>query len=160
MADRVSNGLTPFRVIVTGSRDWPDPARIRGALEALACQHPEGLTVVHGDCPDGADRMSRDWAREQRRAGRRVADEPHPADWLKYGRAAGFRRNAEMAALGADMCIAYLMPCVKPACRDRAPHDSHGTADCVGHAVRAGIDTRRFWLDGPGPASRTLPLVF
>ena len=62
----------PFRVLVTGSRDWPAADRIRSELSALAGQHPEGLIVVHGDARSGADRMASDWARQERDDGRRV----------------------------------------------------------------------------------------
>ena len=34
--------------------------------------------------------------------------EAHPADWHRYGRAAGYRRNAETIALGADGCAAFV----------------------------------------------------
>ena len=37
-------------------------------------------------------------------------DEVHPADWEAFGKKAGVLRNVKMAALGADLCIAFLHP--------------------------------------------------
>jgi hypothetical protein len=54
--------------------------------------------------PDGADAIAAAYA--DRTPGYRI--EAHPADWTWYGRAAGCRRNAEMAALGADGCAAFI----------------------------------------------------
>lgn len=147
MADTAPSLVNPresFRLLVTGSRDWMDAARIRSELNALAGQHPEGLTVVHGDAPRGADRMASDWARYVRNAGRRVTEEAHPANWQQHGGYSGFLRNAEMVALGAGLCLAWIMPCSKPYCRKPQPHGSHGASDCVERAERAGIPVRRF----------------
>ncbi len=69
--------------------------------------------------------------------------ERHPADWRKHGKAAGFRRNAEMVALGSDVCLAFLRPCSKPSCPEEPkPHGSHGTKHCAGLAAEAGIPVR------------------
>jgi YspA, cpYpsA-related SLOG family len=134
----------PYRVLVTGSREWTDAGHLRSELDALAREHPEGLTVVHGDAKQGADRMASDWARRERNAGRRVAEEAHPANWQRHGGHSGLLRNAEMVALGADLCLAWIVPCSKPYCKRPQPHGSHGASDCAERAVKAGIPVRRF----------------
>ena len=53
--------------------------------------------------------------------------ESHPAEWKTYGKAAGMRRNAEMVALGADLCLAFPTPA------------SIGTYGCMEMARKAGI---------------------
>lgn len=133
-----------FRVLVTGSRDWTDARYLREELSALAGKHPEGLVVVHGDAPRGADRMASDWARSERNAGCRVAEEPHPANWQRHGGHSGLLRNAEMVALGADLCLAWIMPCSKPYCRRPQSHGSHGASHCADLAEKAGIRVERF----------------
>jgi hypothetical protein len=59
---------------------------------------------MHGACPRGADAIAAAYA--ARTPGYRI--EPHSADCHRYGRAAGFRRNTEMIALGADGCAACI----------------------------------------------------
>lgn len=100
-----------MRVLITGSRDWEGLAaenrvyRVLDAVQALAYQLGQPLVLVHGDCPTGADQCADRWGR-RREPG--VTVEPHPADWTKYGKAAGPIRNKIMVELGADMCIGFL----------------------------------------------------
>ncbi len=94
----------PFRFLVTGSRTWDDVPAIEQALAVILARHPEGVLLVHGACPRGADAIAAAYA--ARTPGYRT--EAHPADWRRYGRAAGYRRNAEMIALGADGCAAFI----------------------------------------------------
>ena len=95
-----------WRILVTGSRTWDDILRLAGELrdEVLGARMC-GLrpVIVHGACPRGADMIAARWAR-----GYDVAQEPHPADWSRHGKVAGYRRNAEMVALGADGCAAFI----------------------------------------------------
>lgn len=126
-----------MRVLITGSRNWSDWLAIEAELRALAEVDPD-ITVVHGDAR-GADRVAGRLARELG-----LSVEHHPAKWDVHdekcpphhdGQAtckrAGFRRNAEMVALGADICLAFI--------RD----GSRGATMCADLAEKAGIETRR-----------------
>jgi YspA, cpYpsA-related SLOG family len=119
-----------YRILVTGSRTWKPDGRIAEQLTAEV-RHAlrVGLTpvIVHGDCPRGADYIADKWA-----AARHVDVERHPADWDAHGKAAGFRRDAEMVALGAHVCLAFIRDASRGATR---------TADL---AEKAGIPTRRY----------------
>lgn len=126
----------PYRVLVTGSRDWPDPAAVHAALEAVyRSTRATPVVVVHGACPTGADEHARAWAAEMHRQGRPVLEEPHPANWRPGGRldrGAGFRRNAEMVNLGADIVLAFIR------------NNSRGASHTAALAEQAGIPVRRF----------------
>jgi YspA, cpYpsA-related SLOG family len=150
--------MRPRRILVTGSRDWMDRYTIAQELvryitenaEMLVDSHgfpvtwdTEGWVIVHGDCPTGADHYADDWG-----YGNLVQVEPHPAQWRRYGKAAGFRRNVEMVDLGADVCLAFINPCTKRDCPQPQPHGSHGTTMCAALAETAGIETRRFGFVG------------
>lgn len=123
-----------MRVIVCGSRGWSNRQLIADRL----VDFPGDTTIVHGDAR-GADRTAAD---EARKAG--LVLEPHPAEWDKHGevddlvpcwcppekkvcKLAGFRRNEKMAALGADLCIAFW------------DGSSRGTVDMMERAARHGI---------------------
>lgn len=90
-------------VLVTGGRYYGDSAAVQRELDALAPID----TIMHGGCPTGADRLADDYAKA-----RRIARSAYPADWHRFGRSAGPRRNAEMAtrlsayrAAGCDVLV-------------------------------------------------------
>jgi hypothetical protein len=116
----------PYRILVTGSREWGDWRTITGALIEAADGKPRPVTVVQG-CARGADFLA---AHAARKLDWEVED--HPARWDQFGKAAGIRRNAEMVALGADVCLAFI--------RD----GSKGATHCADLAEKAGIPLRRF----------------
>ena len=88
------------RTLVTGSRTWTDESTIR---HALTRHYRPGAVLVSGGCPRGADAIAeRIW----RKLGGEV--ERHPAERDRYGKSAGFRRNAEMVELGAAVCLAFI----------------------------------------------------
>lgn len=94
----------PLRLLVTGSRTWDDIPTVGHALAAILARHAEGVLLVHGACPRGADAIATACA--HRTPG--YHPEAHPADWRRYGRAAGQQRNAQMITLGAGRCAALL----------------------------------------------------
>ncbi|MET8694756.1 DUF2493 domain-containing protein [Streptomyces bauhiniae] len=121
--------MTLYRILVTGSRTWDDDTVIGEALsEAIRpVWHDRNVVIVHGACPSGADQMAHEWAEVFG-----VDVERHPADWNRYCKAAGPRRNAHMVHLGADLCLAFI--------RD----GSRGATHCADLAEKAGITVRRY----------------
>jgi YspA, cpYpsA-related SLOG family len=134
-----------FRLLVTGSRSWTDYDVIRAEIGQVVTErmsetgepYPR-IVVVHG-AAKGADLLAARAALEFR-----LGQEPHPADWQKYHKRAGYVRNEEMVAPGADLCLAFVLQCVRAACDGRTPHDTHGAAHCLGLARAAGVKVRKF----------------
>ena len=133
--------MTTSRILVTGSRDWADYGAIRDALnEALHALAPGTPVLVHGDCESGADAIARQiWVEHWRRP-----EEPHPADWARHRKRAGYLRNEAMVGLGADVCLAFIGPCRKPDCKKPQPHGSHGATMTAALAEHACIPTKVF----------------
>jgi len=120
-----------MRVLVTGSRNWTDHELIRAELDKLLGWNGY-FTLVHGDCPTGADQIADTWGVE---VGLDLAEliERHPADWKgPRKRGAGYARNAEMVKLGADLCLAFIQD------------ESEGSTHCSDLAKKAGIETKIF----------------
>jgi hypothetical protein len=127
--------MADYRILVTGSRDWTDVPAVYDALAQAVAEAPHrSAVIVHGACPKGADAIARLWIRMRPvEWGRRVSAEAHPADWDTWGKAAGFRRNAAMVALGADLCLAFY----------KQGAGNRGTDHCARLAEKAGIPVRR-----------------
>jgi hypothetical protein len=124
-------GEADVRVIVCGSRDFDADHIMTEALDEL-CNMGD-VVIVHG-AARGADALASAWAKLERGwrflPPVRVAEEPHPAEWEKHGKAAGPIRNRAMAAAGADLCLAFW------------DGQSRGTADMIATATRCGIPVR------------------
>jgi hypothetical protein len=115
------------RILITGSRTWTDVSCIIEAITDVVRESgvsKEDTVIVHGACPRGADAIADALAKQWG-----VAVERHPADW-SIGRRAGFVRNAEMANLGADVCLAF------------NHNNSNGTKMMADLTQKAGIETR------------------
>jgi len=129
-----------MRVLVTGSRDWPDVEQVRLELDTELLNAVDSgddvLTVVHGNCPTGADYQAGMWAKERIAQGYPVEIEHHPADWDQFGKRAGFIRNAEMVDLGANVCLAFIY------------NGSNGASHTRDLAKKAGIPTQEYIKNG------------
>ena len=103
------------RVLVCGGRDYgttmtddgyyvPNREQIksfRDYMDALLVEFPDML-VIHG-AAKGADTLASKWAKD-----RNIEQLSFPAEWNKYGKAAGFLRNTEMLEAGKpDLVIAF-----------------------------------------------------
>ena len=106
MADGMS---APFRLIVTGGRDYPDRDRVFAALDQVLADKG-AVWIIHGACcvrgkPTelrGADRWAQEWAQER--------EQPYtgfPAPWASLGNAAGPARNRQMAGLSPNGVVAF-----------------------------------------------------
>lgn len=107
-----------MRILVTGGRDFEDQALLESVLDSLQSMH-HIEAVLHGDA-SGADRLAGQWAKS-----RNIAVEAYPADWKKFGRAAGPIRNQKMLDENPDILIAF--------------PGGKGTADMVSRAKKAGL---------------------
>ena len=81
----------PFRVLITGGRDFTDRGVIKKALMDIE-QRPD--VIIHGDAA-GADRVAGDIAAKWG-----IDVWKFPANWARYGRSAGPRRNYQMIQEG------------------------------------------------------------
>ena len=122
------------RILVTGSREFDDYStmciEIGGVMArrmATAERPYPKIIVVHGGAR-GADTLAQ---RAAEAFG--MQTERHPADWETYGKRAGFIRNAEMVALGADLVLAFY----------KQGAGNKGTDHCARLAEKAGLPVRR-----------------
>ncbi len=112
-----------MKVIIAGSRKLGQGTRHRGMglLDALVSMAGLRVTEVLSGGNEGMDRTGEVWARER---GFRMR--LYPAEWVKYGRSAGPRRNADMVR-DADALIVVRYA------------DSMGSLDVLAKARGAGL---------------------
>lgn len=113
-----------MRILITGSRDWVSRHTVEQAIKSYS---DDSTTIVHGACPTGADLFAAEFAES---SGFTV--EAIPAQWGKYGKAAGPHRNRQMVDLGADICLAFIR------------NGSKGATGTARMAVDAGIEVVEF----------------
>lgn len=147
-------------VLVTGSRSYSDVLTIHNLLldtwhDARQDGWP-GIEVIEGQA-SGADSIAAAWAKANREHG--VGHQPMAAKWehcapectpghrkqahdRTYCPTAGHRRNADMVATQPEIVLAFIAPCTSQRCTKPKPHDSHGVANCLTLARKAGIPVR------------------
>ena len=108
-----------MKVIIAGSRTFENYDLLKSTMASCGLVVDE---VVSG-CARGADSLGEVWAKENN-----IPVKKFPANWAKYGKAAGSVRNEEMARYG-NVLVAFLVK------------NSVGTKDMIRVAKRYGIKT-------------------
>lgn len=109
-----------MRVIVCGGRDYSDKAAVERVLDALHHVRPI-RHLFHGNAR-GADSLAADWGTSMQG----VSVHAVPANWAKYGRSAGPKRNQAMLGQSPDLVVAF--------------PGGKGTADMINRARKAGVE--------------------
>lgn len=128
-----------MRVLVAGCRSYTYDIIIDALIAGLPEVIKEDVVIVNGQAP-GADVLADDLAK-----GYGIDRDPYPADWDKYGKAAGPIRNKQMLDEGKpDIVVAFL---------DRPEEDSKGTRNMIKQAEKAKLPVfvieRRLPVEGP-----------
>lgn len=99
-SEESNSGDNMFRVIIAGSRSFANYEMLKANMNRLLQNISDEISIVCGTAR-GADRLGEKYAKEM---GFHVAY--FPADWERYGKAAGYIRNKEMAQ-NADALVAF-----------------------------------------------------
>lgn len=124
--------LFEWNLVFTGGRDYLDIEQFNSILFVLDLDGPGRPTKIHvGDCPTGLDRMVRDAF---------VDAHVHNADWGKYGKGAGPKRNGEMLKAAGPHSLVIAFP------------GGFGTFNCIRQAMKLGLNVmvveRRLRISG------------
>ncbi len=98
----MENELQEFKVIICGSRTFSDYEALKAFCDrVLVNKAKTHKVVIVSGTARGADTLGERYAKEKGYACLRF-----PADWNRYGRSAGMRRNEQMLQ-EADAAIAF-----------------------------------------------------
>ena len=91
-----------YKVIIAGGRHFNDYELLKERCDYYlqGVLHTHNVIIISGHAT-GADSLGERYAKEKG-----LECDTHPADWNRYGKSAGYRRNAEMAA-SSDALIAF-----------------------------------------------------
>lgn len=93
--------MKPFKLIVAGGRDFKDMDLFLKTMQQVEQELAEYSVSLVSGMAKGADLMGYQFAKEYG-----ITCYEFPADWNRYGKAAGFRRNQEMADF-SDGLVAF-----------------------------------------------------
>ena len=120
-----------YYVLVSGKRDFTDYIVFRCILDKSLASINDNIIIVEGGAR-GTDALAKQYAIEHH-----YEFIEFPADWDKYGRAAGIIRNDEMVNFIKDKtCKAFFF----------WDGQSRGTGDCLRRAKRAGIKCGIYYI--------------
>ena len=124
----MENQKVRSRIIVCGGRHFDDyprlTAEINGVVQSLGLQMNE-MEIISGHCA-GTDQLGERYAEEHE-----VDCKVFPAEWKKYGRAAGPIRNSQMIDYAAESVMPVVVAFVSL--------KSKGTMDTVNKARKKGF---------------------
>lgn len=120
--------MAVHKVLVCGSRDYPDQEEVFRVLDAYYARIGPNMRVISGGAT-GADDFARLWAVD-----RRVDHLILYARWDIEGRSAGPIRNRRMARKKPKLVLAFSKNFDK----------SKGTADMIKVAEKMGVKVKRF----------------
>ena len=111
------------RVLVCGSRDFADRDLLYAKLDEVRERLGDIPMRVISGAARGADRLGAEWA-----ANRGVPADEYPAQWDRYGKSAGYRRNEQMLREGRPHLVVAF-----------PQGDSRGTRMMMDIAGKAGV---------------------
>lgn len=117
------------RIIVCGGRDFDDYNYLKECLDVILAEVGPDVVIVCGKAA-GADTLGERYGKEHD-----LPVDCYPAEWDRYGKSAGFRRNVVMLD-NADMVVAFW------------DGKSKGTAHTIAHGRNKGLDVRVFPYGG------------
>ena len=120
--------MANYRVIVAGGRDFLDEEYLNTSLDKLREEYAD-IEIVSGHA-SGADKLAEAYAEKLG-----IALKVFPADWKKYGRAAGPIRNKQMLDYiieGNPVVVAFW------------DGKSKGTKNMINQAKKQGVDCKIF----------------
>lgn len=92
-----------MRVIIAGSRGITDSVMVKTCIDlAIASLTDKPITTVLSGTASGVDSIGEEWAKENN-----IPIERYPAQWGKFGRSAGYKRNEEMAGLADGLILIW-----------------------------------------------------
>lgn len=89
-----------MKIIIAGSRNFNNYQKLKQECDKFL-QDYKNIEIVSGAHYKGADKLGEKYASEKK-----IKIIKFPADWIKYGKAAGPKRNNQMA-IYADALIAF-----------------------------------------------------
>lgn len=89
-----------MKIIIAGSRNFNNYQKLKQECDKFL-QDYKNIEIVSGAHYKGADKLGEQYASEKK-----IKIIKFPADWIKYGKAAGPKRNNQMA-IYADALIAF-----------------------------------------------------
>ena len=93
--------MTPFRLLVAGSRDFDDQLSVDFTLDYVIGGWLPNVIIIEGGAL-GADTCAKNYA-----ISRGIPYEEYMADWTEHGRSAGYIRNKQMFDTGVDGAVLF-----------------------------------------------------